>query len=150
LRELFDELLPHFTSRFFNVVAMKPGIWAGDNPSGFVKSRAKAPSTSNFLERIHQEVSRRGRRMMFWGDIVLNYPELIKRLPKDILALNWGYEASHPFQTGSQHVCPGQDSVLRVPRHLHLDDIKSAGTTTPLPTCGMPPMQDENTAPLVI
>jgi len=30
--------------------------------------------------------------MQFWGDIILHYPELIKELPSDVIALNWGYE----------------------------------------------------------
>jgi hexosaminidase len=54
--------------------------------------------------------------MMLWGDIVLKYPALIRELPKDIIALNWGYEADHPFEKeGAQfarakipfYVCPG-------------------------------------------
>ena len=39
--------------------------------------------------------------MMFWGDIILHHPELVKELPKDVVALNWGYEANHPFDKES-------------------------------------------------
>jgi hexosaminidase len=35
--------------------------------------------------------------MMFWGDIVLSEPGLIGELPRDAIALNWGYEPGHPF-----------------------------------------------------
>jgi hypothetical protein len=54
--------------------------------------------------------------MQFWGDIILQYPELIDELPKDSLLLEWGYEADHPFdEHGRQfksagleyYVCPG-------------------------------------------
>ena len=54
--------------------------------------------------------------MMFWGDIILHHPELIKKLPKDVIALNWGYEANHPFEKETAilakskvpfYVCPG-------------------------------------------
>ena len=56
---------------------------------------------------------------MFWGDIVLRHPELIAELPKDVVALDWGYEANHPFdrecaafrQAGLEfYVCPGTSS----------------------------------------
>jgi hexosaminidase len=59
---------------------------------------------------------RRGKRMMFWGDIVLHQLKLIRELPKDIIALNWGYEAGHPFNRETRafaqagvpfYVCPG-------------------------------------------
>ena len=54
--------------------------------------------------------------MMFWGDIILRYPKLIRELPRPVLALNWGYEASHPFDREARefsragipfYVCPG-------------------------------------------
>jgi hypothetical protein len=57
--------------------------------------------------------------MMFWGDIIIHEPELIAELPRDIVALEWGYEADHPFDEHGQHfarsqipfyVCPGTSS----------------------------------------
>lgn len=57
--------------------------------------------------------------MMFWGDIILNKPELIEELPKDVIALEWGYEANHPFDRDGSlfaaagvpfYVCPGTSS----------------------------------------
>jgi len=57
--------------------------------------------------------------MMFWGDIIMEHPELVPHLPKDILPLNWGYEATHPFDKQCPHfenaglsfyVCPGTSS----------------------------------------
>jgi hypothetical protein len=68
------------------------------------------------LKKIHREISARDKRMMFWGDIILKYPKLIRELPKNIIVLNWGYEANHPFeQEAAQfarakipfYVCPG-------------------------------------------
>jgi hypothetical protein len=49
----------------------------------------------------------------------MHYPELIPDLPKDIIALEWGYEANHPFtEHGAKfresgipfYVCPGTSS----------------------------------------
>lgn len=70
----------------------------------------------SFLKRIHRLVTERGRVMMFWGDIILNRPELIPELPDDIICLNWGYEADHPYESQTAAferakrrfiVCPG-------------------------------------------
>ena len=57
--------------------------------------------------------------MMFWGDIILHKPELLSELPRDIIALNWGYDATHPFERETKafqnaavpfYVCPGTSS----------------------------------------
>ena len=44
-----------------------------------------------YLLKIHKLVSERGKKMMFWGDIIANHPDLVPELPKDIIALEWGY-----------------------------------------------------------
>ena len=57
--------------------------------------------------------------MAFWGDIIIRHPELISELPRDAVALEWGYEADHPFDAhGARfaasgipfYVCPGTSS----------------------------------------
>jgi hypothetical protein len=72
-----------------------------------------------FLHEVHARVQRRGHRMQFWGDIIVKRPELIRELPADAIALEWGYEAEHPFaehlalfqQAGLEfYVCPGTSS----------------------------------------
>ena len=56
---------------------------------------------------------------MFWGDIILKHPELAAELPKDMIALDWGYEGNHPFMDEAAkfaaagldfYVCPGTSS----------------------------------------
>lgn len=74
----------------------------------------------NFLKKIHTLIhEKRGKIMQFWGDIVLNTPEVIPLLPKPIVCLIWGYEANHSFDTQCKHfanhnipfyVCPGTSS----------------------------------------
>ena len=56
---------------------------------------------------------------MFWGDVVLRHPELVPEIPKDLIALDWGYEGNHPFLAEAEkfsragldfYVCPGTSS----------------------------------------
>lgn len=116
LEELYDEYLPHFSSATFNVGCDE--TWE----LGKGRSKKKADKTSvttvyfEFLKKIHKLVTKKGRRMQFWGDIILHQPELIKDLPENILALCWGYDANHPYpkqcrafsKAGIEfHVCPG-------------------------------------------
>jgi hypothetical protein len=116
IKDLFDELLPHFTSRAVNVGCDE----TFDVGQG--RSRAECDRLGvgrvylDFVQKIYHEVKRRGHIMQFWGDIIVHYPELITELPKDAIALEWGYEADHPFdehgarfaQAGLPfYLCPG-------------------------------------------
>jgi hexosaminidase len=121
LAGLYDELLPHFSSRSFNVGCDETIDLGKGRSREAVQSRGAGRVYLDFLEKIHALVAARGRRMQFWGDIVLQHPELIPELPKDVIALEWGYEADHPFDDEgarfaasgiAHHVCPGTSSWL--------------------------------------
>jgi hexosaminidase len=116
---LYDELLPHFSSRQVNVGC--------DETFDLGQGRSKEACALSgpghvyldFLLKIYSEVTKRGFRMQFWGDIIMAHPELAKELPKDCIALEWGYEANHPFDAHGEifaqaglpfYVCPGTSS----------------------------------------
>jgi hypothetical protein len=127
LRGLYDELLPHFTSRRFNVGCDETWDLGRGQSKALCETLGKGRVYVDFLKKVQREVSARGRQMMFWGDIILHHPELIRELPSDIIALNWGYEANHPFEreTGlfaksrmAFYVCPGTSTWMTlVGRH---------------------------------
>jgi hypothetical protein len=119
LRSLYDELLPNFSSRQFNVGC--------DETIDLGKGRSRALAEElgvgrlylNFLRKIHREVRSRGYTMQFWGDIIVEHSELVPELPRDVIALEWGYEANHPFDEHGAlfaasgipfYVCPGTSS----------------------------------------
>jgi hexosaminidase len=116
LRGLYNELLPNFSSPFFNIGGDETWDLGKGRSRKLCDAKGKGPVYLNFLKKIHREVTAHDRRMMFWGDIILKYPNLIRRLPKNIIALNWGYEANHPFDKEAAqfakakipfYVCPG-------------------------------------------
>jgi hypothetical protein len=116
LRGLYDELLPNFSSPFFNIGGDETWDLGKGRSQKICTAKGKGRVYLDFLKKIHREVSARGRTMMFWGDIILKYPSLIRELPKEVIALNWGYEADHPFATEATqfakpkipfYVCPG-------------------------------------------
>ena len=116
---LFDELLPHFSSKKFNV--------GGDEPWELGMGRSQAEKERlgegrlylNYILKVYEQVSLRRKQMMFWDDIIVKFPDLVPELPYDLIAMVWGYEADHPFEqrcalfTDSNipfYVCPGTSS----------------------------------------
>lgn len=119
LGTMYDDLLPYFTSNQFNVGCDET------YELGLGKSKAAADAAGkgtlylSFLQKIHELVVQRGKTMQFWGDIIIQHPELIPQLPKDIIAMEWGYSADHPFEADTLkfrdaqipfYVCPGTSS----------------------------------------
>lgn len=107
VEEMLSSLLPCFRSKLANICCDE--TFEISDPEEYL----------GFLLKICDLVRRAGKRPMFWGDIVLKHPELISRLPQDLIALDWGYEANHPFMREAEafkrsgldfYVCPGTSS----------------------------------------
>jgi hypothetical protein len=119
LADLYDQLLPHFRSDLFNV-GLDETFDLGHGRSAEACERHGTERVYlDFLKEVHALVAARGHTMQFWGDIILHAPELIPELPQDAIALEWGYEADHPFAEHCEHfaeagmrfyVCPGTSS----------------------------------------
>jgi len=92
--DLFDEYLPIHEAVDFNVCCDE--TW--ELGKGRSKKRAEAVGTGTvyleFLLKIHKLCCKHGKRMNAWADIVLEHPELLGRLPKDVVMLNWSYAPS--------------------------------------------------------
>lgn len=116
---LYSELLPNFTCSDFNVGCDETWELGQGASRRACDERGTTRVYLDFLLEIQRLVRKHGRRMMFWGDIILREPALVKELPADITALEWGYEADHAFDKRSVHfaesgipfyVCPGTSS----------------------------------------
>ncbi len=116
VRDMLDELLPHFSSRQINIGGDETYDLGQGRSKALVEERGRSQVYLDFLRKIYREVEARGRTMQVWGDIIMENPELASQLPRDAIALEWGYEADHPFAEHSAifaasgvpfYVCPG-------------------------------------------
>ncbi len=119
LADLYDQLLPCFTSRQLNVGLDETFDLGTGRSAAACEERGKGRVYLEFLQQVHGLAAERGCRMQFWGDVILKHPELLGELPDDAVALGWGYEAGHPFAVETRrfaasgldfYVCPGTSS----------------------------------------
>jgi len=119
LAGLYDEFLPNFRSGWFNIGGDEPWELGKGASRERVERKGEGAVYLDFLKRLHAEVGRRGRTMLFWGDLINRHPECIPELPSDCIALNWGYEADSPHAEQLPrfrgagipfYVCPGTSS----------------------------------------
>ncbi len=119
VKGLYDQLLPNFRSRLFNVGCDETFELGQGRSEKECQKRGVGRVYLEYLLKLHRAVRQHGRRMMFWSDIIHQHPELIRHLSRDVIPLVWGYEANHPFmkQCGELkrcglefYVCPGTSS----------------------------------------
>jgi len=119
LEDLYDQLLPCFSSDDFNVGLDETFDLGQGRSAQAVKKRGVDGVYLEFLGQVARRVKERGKRMHFWAGILLNHPERVGELPEDVVPNLWGYEAHHPFAKECAHVssfeldfvvCPGTSS----------------------------------------
>ena len=119
---MIKEFMPLFRSRQFNLCADE----TFDLGRGRGKEAMAAAGEGNyyidFVSQLCRIISEAGRQPMFWGDIVVQHPDALAKLPKDTICLNWGYSADVTeestrtlAQAGAvQYVCPGVSGWNRI------------------------------------
>jgi hexosaminidase len=119
IQSLFDELLPHFSSRMVNIGCDETIDLGQGRSKVLCEERGRGRVYLDFLLQVYHLVSARSHVTQFWGDIITEHPELIPELPRDAIALEWGYDAKHPFAEHCPqfaasgvpfYVCPGTSS----------------------------------------
>ncbi|MFN8816251.1 MAG: family 20 glycosylhydrolase [bacterium] len=116
---LLEQLLPCFTSGMVNIGCDETYDIAYGRSREEVAKRGRAAVYMEFVSRVCERVRKRGRKPMFWADIVLHEPESVSSLPPDLVSLAWGYEPHSPFVQWVEllakaqrpvWVCPGTSS----------------------------------------
>ncbi len=116
VERLAEDLLPCFDSPWFNVGLDEPFELGKGKNAKLARRVGEDALYLNYVSKLHEFVARKGKTMMMWGDIVAREPASAARLPRDIVLLEWGYEAGHPFERRTAAlqdlgrrfcVCPG-------------------------------------------
>ena len=119
IEKLYNDFLPNFTSDYFTVGGDEPFELGEGKCREACEKYGRGRVYLDYILKIYHLVKQKNKIMMLWGDIIIHYPELIKELPKDIVALEWGYEGDHPYGENCAryrkagmpfYVCPGTGS----------------------------------------
>ncbi len=118
LDSLFSEFLPLFRSKRFNVCCDETWDLGCGQSYELCRRKGKGVVYLGHLKQVRKLCLKYGKKMMFWGDIIRHYPELIENIPKDVTVLDWGYEYNHPFDAIRDfkaadlpfYACPGTSS----------------------------------------
>ncbi len=117
IASMLDEYMALFRTDKFNICADE----TFDLGKGRNRGRAERELYMGFVKQLCAHVADTGRTPMFWGDIVLRFPEALAELPESTICLNWGYSADVTEDStrilaeagARQYLCPGVDGWNR-------------------------------------
>ncbi|MFQ5791078.1 MAG: hypothetical protein ACE5JI_11460, partial [Acidobacteriota bacterium] len=107
-----------FRSKLFNANCDEPVDLGQGKSAELARRRGPGGVYLEHVRRVQELARAHGKRTLIWGDVVHAHPERIPELDRDLILLDWWYEADHDFdrvRTFADHgieflVCPGTSS----------------------------------------
>ena len=97
IKDLYAELVPLFPGPLFHIGSDE----TFELGQGQTKERVKEVGLGRIylehLKRVAEIMKPYNKRLMFWGDVAMRYPELLEILPKDVIAVAWNYGPAPSF-----------------------------------------------------
>ena len=124
LDDMYSEVCPLLPFPWFNVCCDETwGLGTGPSKELSVKIGVGGVYVQH-IRRVHDLLrDKHHKRMMMWGDIILQHPTNLVDVPKDTIMLTWGYDARISFEdqiipfakSGYEFfVCPGVNNWSRI------------------------------------
>ena len=93
MKNLYASLLPCFSSRFVNIGLDEAYGLGKYQIEEYCREKGKDAVFMEWLNRLADHIRETyGKTVMFWADMIYNYPQSYHLVPKDAVALEWGYE----------------------------------------------------------
>ncbi|MDD5542070.1 MAG: family 20 glycosylhydrolase [Acidobacteriia bacterium] len=116
IQRLYAELVPLFPSQFFHIGSDETFELGLGKTKDLKDKEGLGKVYFDHILKVRNILEPYHKRLMFWGDIALRYPELLKELPKDLVVMTWNYNPRENF-----------DSLIRPFRDAGLDVMVCPG-----------------------
>lgn len=91
IQQWFSEIAAIFPGPFLHIGADETFDLGRGQTKAAVEQQGLGKVYVDFLTQIHARLAPLHRRLLFWGDIAVNDPQEVTRLPKDMIAVAWDY-----------------------------------------------------------
>ena len=90
---LYASLLPYFSSEYVNIGLDEAYGLGKFQIEEYCRQKGKDVVFMEWLNKLSGHIKEKyGKKVMFWADMIYNYPQSYHLVPKDAVALEWGYE----------------------------------------------------------
>ena len=97
IKDWFTQIAQEFPSPFIHIGADETFDLGRGRTQERVQQQGYGPVYMDFLKQIHDELAPLHKQLLFWGDIGDQNPDSVSALPKDMIAVPWGYGAHENF-----------------------------------------------------
>ncbi len=129
IASLYKEIVPLYPGPFLHIGADETAELGRGRTKEWVERDGVGRTYFNHIKKVYELLAPYKKKLMFWGDIALNHPELLPELPRDLIVMSWTYNPRDnfdrwlkPFRDARLDVmvCPGVNNWNRIFPNLDL------------------------------
>ncbi len=115
VKKMYDDMLPHFKSKYFNMNFDEPYELGHGNSKELCDKTSKEDVYIDYLLPLLKHVKKYQKTPMIWGDVLVNHPEVLSRLPKDLIFIDWGYNLNYDFASHAKMLKENKVKFMMAP-----------------------------------
>lgn len=97
MKSMLTEEAPLFPGPFFHIGADETSELGQGQTKELAEKEGLGAVYLNFITRIDEMLAPYHKQIMFWGDIAVKYPQLLRTLPANMIAVAWDYSDAKNF-----------------------------------------------------
>lgn len=101
---LFEDLKVSFEPGLFHVGLDEAFEFGKGKNKALLEQGGGERLLVSYIEALHKMLGDEGFRMMMWDDLPGKYPQMVGKVPEDILIVNWGYDREYPVERKARYL----------------------------------------------
>lgn len=97
LQKMYQDMLPLSNSKYFNMNFDEPFELGKGKSKEAVEKYGLANVYLDYALKAYEEIKKYQKTPLIWGDVLINHDDVLDRIPKDMIFVDWGYDANYPF-----------------------------------------------------
>lgn len=119
VKKMYADMLPISNSKYFNMNFDEPFELGKGKSKNEVEEKGLGHVYVDYVLKVYDEIKKYDKTPLIWGDVLIRHPEVLDRLPKDMVFIDWGYDGFHPFS-----------ETLKIISEKNIKFMSAPGTTS--------------------
>ncbi|HHU55215.1 MAG TPA: family 20 glycosylhydrolase [Acholeplasmataceae bacterium] len=98
IKKMYADMLPLSNSKYFNMNFDEPFELGKGKSKEAVEKEGLGNVYLDYALKAIEEIRKYNKTPLIWGDVLIRHDDVLDRIPKDVIFVDWGYDANYPFE----------------------------------------------------
>lgn len=97
IKKMYGDMLPISNSKYFNMNFDEPFELGLDKTKEVCEKYGVENVYLDYVKKAYDIIKSYNKTPLIWGDVLIKHDNVFDKIPKDMIFVDWGYEAEYPF-----------------------------------------------------